>query len=118
MDQPLSLTIWTADDNVVAPGTRTPRVPVSLTWTLFRGPGPVEFSAVKPLIEKVEGKMPPKATFAGKATTTATFSIPGEYMLQVVANDASGEGGGGFQCCWTTAHVKVLVNGRASTGRQ
>ena len=80
------------------------------------GPGPVAFSAVKPLIEKVDGKMPPKATFAGKATTEATFAVPGEYVLQVMANDASGEGGGGFQCCWTTAHVKVLVNGGAATG--
>jgi len=30
-------------------------------------------------------------------------------MLQVTANDASGDGGGGFQCCWTTAHVTVSV---------
>jgi hypothetical protein len=25
------------------------------------------------------------------------------------ANDSTGEGGGGFQCCWTNAHVKVTV---------
>ncbi len=24
-------------------------------------------------------------------------------------NDASGEGGGGFQCCWTNVHVKVTI---------
>jgi hypothetical protein len=24
-------------------------------------------------------------------------------------NDDSGDGGGGDQCCWTTAHVKVTV---------
>jgi hypothetical protein len=29
----------------------------------------------------------------------------------VQANDISGEGGGGFQCCWTNAHVKVTVKG-------
>jgi hypothetical protein len=42
-------------------------------------------------------------------TTIATFSDPGDYVLRVQANDASGEGGGGFQCCWTNAHVKVTV---------
>jgi len=108
--QPLTLTVWAADDNAISPGTRTPKVPVSLTWTMFRGPGSVKFSEPKPVVEKVDGKMPPKATFAGKATTTATFSAPGEYVLQVTANDASGEGGGGFQCCWTTAHVNVSVH--------
>ena len=33
----------------------------------------------------------------------------GEYILRVQVNDATGEGGGGFQCCWTNAHVKVTV---------
>jgi hypothetical protein len=45
----------------------------------------------------------------GKATTTATFSAPGEYLLRVQGNDSTGEGGGGFQCCWTNAHVAVSV---------
>jgi hypothetical protein len=31
------------------------------------------------------------------------------YIVRVQANDESGEGGGGFQCCWTNAHVKVTV---------
>jgi hypothetical protein len=30
-------------------------------------------------------------------------------MLHVIANDYSGEGGGGFQCCWTSGKVKVTV---------
>jgi hypothetical protein len=47
--------------------------------------------------------------FCGSATTTATFSEPGEYTLAVVANDYSGDGGGGFQCCWSTGQVKVTV---------
>ena len=47
--------------------------------------------------------------FRGKATTTARFSEPGEYVLHVIANDYSGEGGGGEVCCWTTALVKVTV---------
>jgi len=41
--------------------------------------------------------------------TTATFTAPGDYILRAQANDVSGEGGGGFQCCWTNAHVKVTV---------
>jgi hypothetical protein len=45
----------------------------------------------------------------GKAATTAKFSAPGDYTLRLQANDASGDGGGGFQCCWTNVHVKVSV---------
>jgi hypothetical protein len=39
----------------------------------------------------------------------ATFAAPGEYLLRVQANDESGEGGNGFQCCWTNTYVKVAV---------
>ena len=34
---------------------------------------------------------------------------PGEYVLHLTTNDYSGDGGGGFGCCWTTALVKVSV---------
>jgi hypothetical protein len=30
-------------------------------------------------------------------------------VLHVTANDYSGDGGGGFQCCWTTGLMKVSV---------
>lgn len=119
---PLTLNVWAADDNVVSPGTRKPKLPVSVTWSLFRGPiangeaGTANFSETRPVVDQVNGKMPPKAAFAGKATTTVTFSEPGEYVLQVTANDASGDGGGGFQCCWTNAQLKVSVQGQGSTG--
>ncbi len=116
VNAPLSIDAYVADDNVVSPGTRKPKTPVSVTWSKFRGPGSVTFSNTRPEVEKIEGKMPPKATFLGKATTTATFSEPGDYVLQIMANDASGDGGGGFQCCWTTAFLKVAVKGEA-TGR-
>ena len=46
----------------------------------------------------------------GRASTSATFSMPGEYILRAQVNDASGDGGGGFQCCWTNVHVKVIVS--------
>ena len=42
-------------------------------------------------------------------TATVTFDQPGEYLLRVQANDESGEGGAGFQCCWTNTYVKVTV---------
>ncbi len=107
---PVTLTLWTADDASVIPGATRPRTPaVVLGWSKFRGPGAVSFSNDRPAIENVAFRAPEQTTFAGKATTSASFSEPGEYVLRVVANDWSGEGGRGFQCCWTNAQVKVSV---------
>ena len=53
----------------------------------------------------------------GKVTANATFSVAGEYILRMQANDSTGEGGGGFQCCWTNAHVKVNVKAAAPSGQ-
>jgi len=117
VNEPLTLEAWIADDNVVSPGTRIQKAPVSVTWSLFRGPGPVKFAEPKPEVEKTEGARPPKANFLGKATTLVSFRDPGEYLLQITANDASGEGGGGFQCCWTTAFVRVAVKAEPTTGQ-
>ncbi len=44
-----------------------------------------------------------------EATTTATFSAPGSYVLRVQANDETGDGGGGDMCCWTNGLVQVNV---------
>jgi hypothetical protein len=77
---------------------------VSVTWTKFRGPGEVKFSEAKPKVDEADGK----------STTTATFSAPGEYMIRVQGNDRSGDGGGGFQCCWTNTYVKVTVKPKSS----
>jgi hypothetical protein len=46
---------------------------------------------------------------SGKATVNVTFAAPGDYVLRIEGNDSTGAGGGGFQCCWTTAHVGVTV---------
>lgn len=110
MPNPVTLNVWAADDAKTFQGGKpldTP--PVTLTWSKFRGPGAVRFANNKPAVEKAEGKWKPTPVFSGKATTTATFSEPGEYVLHVVANDWSGDGGGGFQCCWTNGQVKVSV---------
>jgi len=110
--QPLSLTAWVADDAKKVPGaspllSRLP--PVTVTWTKYRGPGTVTFSSARAPAEKTDFPPPPNATFTGKMTTTANFSQPGDYVLRVAGNDWSGEGGGGFQCCWTSAQVKVSI---------
>ena len=110
MGVPLPITVWVADDNVYSPGRLPPRTPITVTWTMLRGPADVVFSNAKPAVEKTEGKLPAGTKVAGKATTSVTFVEPGQYTLYVVINDASGVGGGGgFQCCWTNGHVKVDV---------
>jgi hypothetical protein len=115
VSNPVPLTLWVADDASVIPGATRPRTPaVTLTWSKFRGPGAVTFANERPMIENaevkgVEIKGQEKPAFSGKASTTATFSEPGEYVLNVVANDWTGDGGRGFQCCWSNAKVKVSV---------
>jgi len=98
-NEPVTFTVWITDDGVRPPeapqrGQRGP----ALFWSKFRGPGTVTFANARPAIEA-----------DGKASTTATFNKPGEYIVRAQANDATGEGGGGFQCCWTNVHVKVNV---------
>lgn len=107
---PLPLAMWVSDDAKFTTNSGAkPKVmppPVRLLWSLYRAPGAVTIADSRPAVKQIAR---PGAAFSGTATTTATFSKPGEYMLHVTTNDYSGEGGGGFQCCWTTALVKVLV---------
>jgi hypothetical protein len=106
----LDLTIWISDDAKYTSGTSAPprasRPAVTVTWSKYRGPGAVTFDKARPDIEKLQAG---EAPFSGKATTTVRFGEPGDYIIHVTANDYSGPGGGGFQCCWTTALVKVTV---------
>ena len=106
----LRLTLWASDDEKFTSGTnapqRNPPPPVRVTWSKFRGPGEVTFDKSNPPVEKLPGGT---AAFSGTGTATATFGEPGDYVLHVTANDYSGDGGGGFQCCWTTALVRVAV---------
>jgi hypothetical protein len=99
--------------NAEATAQFTPRAPVSLTWSEFRGRGEVTFANNRPAVRKIDnGTIPNPANFNGKGSTTATFSEPGEYTLLVVATNGTGEGGGGFLCCWTNGEVKVAVRER------
>jgi hypothetical protein len=110
---PLPLTVWAADDmkytnNTSAPMTK-PRPPVTVTWSKYRGPGTVMFDKAKPDVEPLPSSGGGAPAFSGKATMNVKFSEPGDYVLHITANDYSGDGGGGFQCCWTTGLMKVSV---------
>lgn len=112
VSEPLALTAWVADDARRIPGAPASRLPpVTITWSKFRGPGDVSFEKVRSGAEKSDFPAPPNTTFTGKVSTTATFTEPGDYELRVAGTDWSGEGGAGFQCCWTSARIKVSVKG-------
>jgi hypothetical protein len=84
----------------------TPPPPIAVKWAVYRQPtgATVKFDPPSPSIDKGSG---------GKNTVNATFSAPGDYTLRVQANDSTGEGGGGFQCCWSNAYIRVTVTGTA-----
>ena len=92
--EPLALSAWVRHSK---PGTW-------LGWTKHQGPGEVVFSESEIRMEAAEGA----------ATTTATFSQPGSYVVRVQAiNDLeSGRNptyGFEFHCCWTNGYVRVEV---------
>jgi hypothetical protein len=102
VNQPTPITFWATDDAHVEPGAQgrgRGAPPVTVSLSKFRGPGTIKFDNARPAVSKEDGKV----------AATASFSQAGEYVVRVQANDGSGEGGGGFQCCWTNAHVKVSV---------
>ena len=101
---PVELSVWTTDvkpsDNLRA-ATRFRRPALILKWHLLRAPGDVTLSEAVQEFHASSDQNP---------VTTATFSEPGEYLLRVEALDETGEGGSGFQCCWTSVHVRVTVS--------
>jgi hypothetical protein len=85
-------------------GDGAPRGDVNIIWTKYRGTGEIKFAQENmPLYNKGDAKL------VMEAATTATFSAPGEYVVMATANDSSGPGGGGDQCCWSTAHFRVNI---------
>ncbi len=101
--QPLKVDVWAKDDGkAVGNISREGRAGqfVTLTWFKHQGPGRVAFEPPTPRVSAGEGL----------ASTTATFSEPGEYVIRVRANDASGVATAGHaQCCWSNGFVKVIV---------
>jgi hypothetical protein len=107
--EPLPLTAWVADENSTRAqrgGGRGGAAPVSVSWSLSRGTGAVAFENPRP-----------RPDADGKATTTAQFSAPGEYILRLQANNSTGEGGGGFQCCWREERLGDRVNAQPVQNR-
>jgi len=94
------LSVSATDDGL--PQRRGQSVGMTVLWAKYRGPGDVVFDT-------------PAARLAGgKATTSARFTEPGEYVLQAVVDDGSGESAGnfGYHCCWTNAQIRVTIGGR------
>jgi hypothetical protein len=87
-----------------AAAARDRRGDIQVIWKKYRGPGEVKIAD-----ETINLENGGDAKKFVEAKTTATFSAPGTYWLRAQVNDSSGNGGGGDQCCWTTAHVVVNV---------
>lgn len=70
---------------------------LTVRWRKYRGPsnGVVTFSSARASLS------------AGEATTSATFSAPGEYVIQAVIDDGSLLTG--TYCCWVNTELKVTV---------
>jgi len=104
-NQPVAISVWVEDPKAPGEAEAAPAAfgPVAKVATVsfhkFRGPGKVTFD---------KGRIPVDQQGA-MITAAATFDTPGDYLLRVQANDESGEGGFGFQCCWTNTYVKVTV---------
>jgi hypothetical protein len=94
-----TLTVTATDDGL--PKRQGKTVGLTVMWAKYRGPGAVQFSSAASKLD------------TGSATTSASFTEPGEYVLQAVVDDGSGESASnfGYHCCWTNTQVKVTVNG-------
>jgi len=101
-DAVATLSVDATDDGL--PKRRGEPVGMTVLWAKYRGPGDVSFADTQTKLA------------AGHATTSATFSQPGEYVLQAVVDDGSGESAGnfGYHCCWTNAQIRVTVGGATS----
>lgn len=101
--KPIPISMWVEDPKErgaeAAPAGRGPASIANVSLHVHRGPGAVTFDHPRLTVPK-QGDM---------VTANATFAAAGDYTLRVQANDESGEGGGGFQCCWTNTYVKVAV---------
>jgi hypothetical protein len=101
---PLALSVFLTDDSVREKppvALKGPeRAKMNVTWYKHAGPGPIAFMPSREPITNAQGK----------ASTSATFTEPGEYVIRV-RGDNFGEIDSmqGDQCCWTNGYVKVTV---------
>jgi len=95
------LNIWSVDDGIKKSRSVGQPPRTGLVLSKYRGTGSVEIADDTPRLEN------------NKATTSAIFDTPGEYILRVLAWDDSGGQAyimaGGVFCCWTNGYIKVNV---------
>ena len=96
--RPVPLTVWTTRSDIFPDDTR----PIDIRWVKHRGPGDVAFS---PREFRVAADVWKASGDGAPASTAATFSGPGQYVLRGLAH------GGEFEshCCWTNGYVEVTV---------
>jgi hypothetical protein len=103
VNQPVAINVWVSDpkdpSQEAAASGRGSRSVATISLHKYRGPGAVKF-------DKARIPVPSQGAMV---TGTATFDAPGEYLIRVQANDESGEGGAGFQCCWTNTYVQATI---------
>ena len=94
---PVKLNISAMDDGL--PKRQGKTVGMTVLWAQYRGPGAVKFDSAKTPVAE------------GKAAVVANFSEAGEYIIQAVVDDGSGEAAGnfGYHCCWTSVQSKIRV---------
>jgi len=102
----LALSLSATDDG--RPLRNGKPIGMTMDWVKYRGPGNVTFNPARIKLND------------GKAVTKASFSEPGDYILQVVVDDGSGEVAGnfGYHCCWTNVNVNVTVRGDGNATSQ
>jgi hypothetical protein len=92
-----NLTVSASDDG--KPENRATKKPegMNVRWRKYRGPhnGTVTFTPSR------------AALVDGTSATKASFSEPGEYVVQAVVDDSSLLSG--TYCCWINTNLKVTV---------
>ena len=97
--EPLQLTVWTSRDPELADDER----PIHLRWFMHQGAGEVTFTTSDHEVPTEDWM----SADGGQASTQASFSEPGDYVLRVLAYNRWNEFE--FQCCWTNGYINVTV---------
>jgi hypothetical protein len=106
---PVVLSALVQDRGERAPyGTAMDLFPVGTNWILHQGPAAIEFEPMRAMIEpETDGE---GGQAWGRATTTATFTEPGQYIVRLrVDNFRAPDSKFDNQCCWSNAYVPVTV---------
>jgi hypothetical protein len=88
------------EDEPVPVKQRQGKAAMNVTWFKHSGPGPIVFSRSRESIPQL----------SGSSTSSATFKLPGEYVIRVRADNFGRlDTSPGNQCCWTNGYIKVTV---------